>query len=89
MTTFDAKICEEGSVGAFYNVRLVCLPRVGDRISLHSFVDAKDGHHPFHNYEVSRVFHDIHDLPKDDPRFADGHHEVTVFVIDLSKTQPG
>jgi len=88
MSTFKALITEAEKNGAYYRVKLGCLPREGDRITLHSFVDAKNGDDPHHAYEVVGVVHEIHDIPEDDPKHADGYHVVTVIVKDLSKSLP-
>ena len=75
----EANICEEG--GAYYQVRLSTVPRVGELIELFSFVDQEEGKPPEkRQYEVVQVKHDLHDVSRRNPRFQDGHHFVHIFV---------
>jgi hypothetical protein len=67
--------------GAFYPVRLVAIPRIGELIGLDSFIDRAAGSPPeTYQYEVVQIRHDIHDTPQAPPRRAEGHHFVTIFV---------
>ncbi len=74
----EAKLVEEG--GACYNVLLRCAPCVGELIDLHSFVDAAAKHPPRHQYEVTKVIHQLCDVGAKRPSGRNGDHSLTVFV---------
>jgi len=76
----EANICEQG--GAFYPVRLHAVPRVGELIDLHSFVDQLEGREHNHYYEVVQVVHKMFDaaLNEGDKGHEKGWHFVEVFV---------
>ena len=75
----NANICEID--GAYYQVHLKWLPRVGDLIDLYSLVDAAARLPPYHRYEVVQVVHKLHDLEKEDTKpYSGGHHFVEVYV---------
>jgi len=76
--TIEANICEFD--GAYYQVRLHAVPRVGELISLFSFADQATKHPPTKHYEVVQVVHEIHDVSAKVPLSEDGHHFVSIFV---------
>lgn len=55
---------DDGSIGAYYEVRLEYIPRVGETIDLYSNTDAASGHEPRHLYEVVGVEHKLSDIPR-------------------------
>ncbi|GGA14811.1 hypothetical protein [Dyella caseinilytica] len=79
MSTFPA-IVSEGENGPYYKVKLAALPGKGDRIRLTSFVDTANHHDALHLYEVQGVMHELHDVPDDDPRHANGYHAIQILV---------
>ena len=66
--------------GAYYQVRLEWVPRIGELIDLWSFKDQADNLPPAHRYEVVQVIHKIHDVTDKLPDRQDGAHFVTVLV---------
>jgi hypothetical protein len=76
--TIEANICEID--GAYYQVKLHAIPRVGELIKLFSFVDQADKRPPTKHYEVVQVVHEIHDVSEKVPLSKDGRHFVSVFV---------
>lgn len=76
--TIEANICEIG--GAYYQVKLYAVPRVGELIDLFSFLDQATKHPPMKHYEVVQVVHEIHDVSEKIPQSKDGRHFVSVFV---------
>ena len=81
----NANIVEKG--GPYYQVRLQWVPRVGELIDLHSFLEQArgikegDGDPGTRWYEVVQVVHKINDVTE---RFPQGAHFVTVHVVPSS-----
>ena len=75
----NANICEIND-GAYYQVQLEWLPRVGDLIDLYSALDALSKHPPRHFYEVVAVMHEVHDVTEKSNPVSKGAHWVNVFV---------
>lgn len=73
--TTNANI-QEINGGAYYQVRLEWVPRVGELIDLWSFVDQASGDAPAHRYEVVQVVHKFQDVSKK----SEGAHFVTIHV---------
>lgn len=76
---FNAIITEKG--GPHYQVRLQWVPRVGELIDLHSFLEQAnpDPNDPGTRwYEVVQIVHELHDLTKEFPK---GAHSVEVHVV--------
>jgi len=71
--------------GAYYQVHLSWIPRVGELIDLFSFLDASSGHQAQHSFEVVQVVHKLHDVVEHSPSASSGHHFVTVLVKQLSE----
>lgn len=86
----EANICEipekgengqdSGEVGAYYQVRLYAVPRVGELIGLFSFLDQASGDLAEKQYEVVQVVHKVHDVSEKVPQSKGGSHFVSVFV---------
>lgn len=76
--TIEANICEVD--GAYYQVKLHAIPRVGELIELFSFLDQRTKHPPVKHYKVVQVVHAIHDVSEKVPLSKDGRHFVSVFV---------
>jgi hypothetical protein len=66
--------------GAYYNVRLHAIPRVGELIDFWSFLNQATGHEPAKHYEVIQVVHKVYDVSEKTPRSKGGHQSVNVFV---------
>lgn len=73
--------------GPYYPVKLNVIPRVGEFIDLHSFIDQQANLPCDHYYQVVRVVHKIHDVPSEDSSpqplkalIEKGHQLVTVYV---------
>ncbi|HEX9953454.1 MAG TPA: hypothetical protein VGB53_16920 [Rubricoccaceae bacterium] len=71
---------QETDDGPFYPVRLWAVPRVGELINLHSFLDQNSGHTATHYYEVVKVIHRLHDVIEGDQHAGSGHQSVVLFV---------
>ncbi len=56
--------------GTYYRALLTWVPRKGDLIRLHSFLEAKSGNPAFRFYEVEQVVHDLHDVTLEHPEGA-------------------
>lgn len=67
--------------GSFYPVKLRWLPRVGDRITLHSNKDLRDKYERFeHDYKVVRISHYCEDVVEGGSVPANGWHLPTIHV---------
>jgi hypothetical protein len=67
--------------GTYHAAILRWLPRKGDLIKLYSSTDDRDGHEPWHFYEVVQVRHDISDYDERHPeKLGMGGHHVTIYV---------
>ena len=67
--------------GSCYPVKLRWLPRVGDRITLHSIKDFRDKYDRFeHDYQVVRICHYCEDVVQGGSVPADGWHVPTIHV---------
>ena len=75
----NANICEVDG-GAYYQVLLLWVPRVGELIDLWSFLDQVDGNTPVHRYEVVQVIHKVHDVAEKVSQSHKGHHFVEILV---------
>jgi hypothetical protein len=80
-------IVQEIDDGAFYNVLLQAIPRVGEQIDLFSNVDVRDKQKSNHIFKVESISHKIHDVPEDVSDLPEGHHEVTIYVS-ISNEEP-
>lgn len=75
----NANICEVDN-GAYYQVKLDWIPRSGELIDLHSFLDQAGGRPHSHHYEVVQVVHELHDVAESAERSHTGHHFIQVYV---------
>ncbi len=75
----EAKICEIND-GAYYPVRLIAVPHVGELIHLWSHLNSASGHEPKKNYEVVQVVHHLTDVSEEVARSKGGSHSVCVYV---------
>jgi hypothetical protein len=73
--------------GPYYQVRLTWLPRVGDIIDLHSYLEQHAGKDAKKWYEVVQVVHQIHDVTDKVRQSLAGHHWVNIHVRNSNKMQ--
>lgn len=74
---FNGTIHEED--GTYFQVQLEFVPRIGEFINFHSFVDQIDDYEPFKYYEVIRIVHEISDVT-DRLDYATGSQFVSIYV---------
>lgn len=68
------------SDGTHYNLRLQWVPRVGELIDLHSFLDQMN-EKPFrHHYKVVEIVHSLYDVVEDEQFPHKGHHYLEIHV---------
>ena len=65
--------------GEYYQVKLFCIPNVGDSIDLTSLKNIETGNRDkiATSYTVKRVAHKLHDITEAAPN---GAHEVEIYV---------
>ena len=69
--------------GAYYNVRLCAIPRIGETINLYSLVDEVSGHKATHLLRVTDIQDEVHDIPAGAKEPAGKH-----FVVIATTNQP-
>lgn len=75
----DANI-HEVDTGIYYQVRLHAVPRAGELIKLHSFVEQVENNNPIKHYEVIQIIHSLQDVTERVPQGKHGSHFVNIYV---------
>lgn len=68
--------------GAYYQIKLFAIPKAGELIKLHSFVEQLSGNTPLtiQFLEVVQIVHDIQDYTEKGTNLMDGSHFVNIIA---------
>ncbi|HEY0459201.1 MAG TPA: hypothetical protein VGC97_08695 [Pyrinomonadaceae bacterium] len=79
---FNGTIHEED--GTYYQVQLEFVPRIGEFINFHSFVELIDDNPAYKYYEVIRIVHEITDVTNR-VTYDTGSQFVSIYVKNVER----